>query len=72
MLAEWLRYEDEYGELIQWMKTTENSMKAESELKASLEEKTIQYEKQNVSFFLNIQNIFLRPDKISFMNTTVA
>lgn len=71
MLAEWLRYEDEYGELIQWMKTTENSMKAESELKASLEEKTIQYEKQNVSFPLNLQNIFLRPEKILFMNTSI-
>lgn len=58
LLAEWLRYEDEYGELIQWMKTTENSMKAESELKASLEEKTIQYEKQNVSFPLNLWNVF--------------
>lgn len=58
LLGEWLRYEDEYGELIQWMKSTESSMKAESELKASLEEKTIQYEKQNVSIFLNLQNIF--------------
>lgn len=46
-------------------------MKAESELKASLEEKTIQYEKQNVSFPLNLQNIFLRPDKILFMNTSI-
>lgn len=54
LLGEWLRYEDEYGELIQWMKSTESSMKAESELKASLEEKTIQYEKQNVSIFLNL------------------
>lgn len=71
LLAEWLRYEDEYGELIQWMKTTENSMKAESELKASLEEKTIQYEKQNVSFFLNLRNIFLQPDKLLFMNTSI-
>ena len=49
MLGEWLRYEDEYGELIQWMKNTESAMKAESDLKASLEEKTNQYERQNVS-----------------------
>ena len=49
MLGEWLRYEDEYGELIQWMKNTESAMKAESDLKASLEEKTTQYERQNVS-----------------------
>lgn len=53
LLVEWLRYEDEYGELIQWMKIIENSMKVELELKVFLEEKIIQYEKQNVSFFLN-------------------
>jgi hypothetical protein len=51
LLGEWLRYEDEYDELIQWMKSTETSMKEESELKASLEEKNIQYEKQIVSSY---------------------
>ena len=46
---EWYRYEEEYEKLNQWIKDTETEMKADSELKATLEEKNIQLERQNVS-----------------------
>ena len=45
---EWLVYEEDYEKLNQWIKDTETDMKAESDQKATLEEKSIQLEKQQV------------------------
>ena len=45
---EWLVYEEDYEKLNQWIKDTETDMKAESDQKATLEEKSIQMEKQQV------------------------
>ncbi|KAK3090120.1 hypothetical protein FSP39_009339 [Pinctada imbricata] len=47
LLDEWRLYEQQYDELSQWIKDTETDMKDESDLKATLEEKTVQLEKQN-------------------------
>lgn len=47
---EWYTYEEEYDKLNQWIKDTETEMKADSELKATLEEKNIQLERHNVSY----------------------
>ncbi|KAL3874932.1 hypothetical protein ACJMK2_037884 [Sinanodonta woodiana] len=44
---DWLMYEEQYEELNQWIKDTESNIRAEAELKATLEEKTGQLEKQN-------------------------
>ncbi|XP_025103982.1 nesprin-1-like isoform X4 [Pomacea canaliculata] len=43
---QWHEYEAFYEQLSQWMKDTESEMKSDSELKATLEQKTIQLEKQ--------------------------
>ncbi|XP_041353316.1 nesprin-1-like isoform X4 [Gigantopelta aegis] len=43
---QWQRYEVYYEELSQWIKDMEASMKADSELKSTVEHKTIQLEKQ--------------------------
>lgn len=45
---QWQQYEAFYEELSQWIKDTESEMKSDSELKATLEQKTIQLEKQKV------------------------
>lgn len=45
---EWYTYEEEYEKLNQWIKDTEAEMKSDSEFKATLEEKNIQLERQNV------------------------
>ncbi|XP_076463748.1 nesprin-1-like isoform X5 [Babylonia areolata] len=42
----WQRYEAFYEELNQWIKDTETDMKSDSELKATLEQKAMQLEKQ--------------------------
>ena len=41
-------YEEDYEKLNQWIKDTETDMKAESDQKATLEEKSKQLEKQQV------------------------
>ena len=46
---QWQRYEAFYEEVNQWLKDTETDMKSDSELKATLEQKTMQLEKQKVS-----------------------
>nr|KAG5692778.1 hypothetical protein BaRGS_009394 [Batillaria attramentaria] len=43
---QWHQYEAFYEELSQWIKDTESEMKSDSELKSTLEQKTIQLEKQ--------------------------
>ena len=49
LIEEWHLYENQYEELSQWIKDTESDMKTESDLKATLEDKTEQLEKQQVS-----------------------
>jgi hypothetical protein len=46
---EWHRYEEQYDALSTWIKETETTMKAEANQQGSLEDKTIQLEKQRVS-----------------------
>lgn len=46
---EWLVYEEDYDKLNMWIKETENEMKSDGEMKATLEEKSMQLEKQEVS-----------------------
>ncbi|KAK7104412.1 hypothetical protein V1264_019133 [Littorina saxatilis] len=43
---QWQQFEAFYEQLNQWIKDTESEMKSDSELKATLEQKTIQLEKQ--------------------------
>ncbi|XP_076442566.1 muscle-specific protein 300 kDa-like isoform X3 [Babylonia areolata] len=43
---QWQQYEAFYEDLNQWLKDTESEMKSDSELKATLEQKTVQLEKQ--------------------------
>ncbi|KAL8590280.1 hypothetical protein ACOMHN_006396 [Nucella lapillus] len=46
LLDQWQRYEAFYEEVNQWIKDTETDMKSDSELKATLEQKAVQLEKQ--------------------------
>lgn len=52
LMEEWHLYENQYDELSQWIKDTETDMKEESDLKATLEDKTEQLEKQQVIFYM--------------------
>ena len=46
--TEWIAYEEEYDKLIQWIKDSEAELKSDAELKATLEEKNMQLERQEV------------------------
>ena len=46
---QWTRYEEFYGELSHWIKDTENAMKVDSDLRASLDQKVQQLNKHRVS-----------------------
>ncbi len=45
---QWHRYEEYYDELSHWIKDTEADMKADSEQKATFEDKMVQLDKQRV------------------------
>lgn len=46
---QWQDYDDYYDRLNHWIKTMESSLKAASDRKANLEQKTVQLEKQTVN-----------------------
>lgn len=71
MIEEWHLYENQYEELSQWIKDTETDMKTESDLKATLEDKTEQLEKQQVHIiYIFLQSHYVKAKRDS--NTEIS